>query len=161
MLTIRFVRQWKFFRAAAIALGLSMLSGCSMIGSSGVINAGTNCIGDSGDCISKREAALNTMMADGSKAWVYDVPNGSAYLSGVRAFAYQKRVASLTCHELQHGMIEMAAAPSVLARDDPSGGDPAQLSRAKILSSTVHSDLSKRYRIHCKKKSKKKSKKKV
>jgi len=45
--------------------------------------------------------------------------------------------------------MEMAAAPGVLGNDDPSGGDPAQLSRAKILSSSVQRDLSKRYRSNC------------
>jgi len=134
------------------------LSGCSVFGGSGVIDAGTSCIGDSSGCISKREAALNAIMADSSKAWVYDVPDGAAYLTGVRAFAYRKLLPSLTCKELQHGMMEMAAAPSVLGNDDPSGGDPAQLSRAKILSSSVQRDLSKRYLGNCKRKRKKKRK---
>jgi len=141
-------RIWPRF-ALALFSAFS-LSGCSYFGDAGLINAGTNCIGDSSECISRRQSALNTMLKDGRRAWIFDLPSGSAYLTGVRAFAYQKVQASLTCRELQHGMMEMAAAPSVLARDDPSGGDPAQLSRAKILSDSVHRDLAKRYRQNCK-----------
>ena len=125
------------------------LAACSGFGDAGLINAGTKCIGDSSKCISRRQTALNVMLVDGSRAWVYEVPSGSAYLSGVRAFAFQKTKDALSCQELQHGMMEMAAAPSVLARDDPSGGDRAQLSRAKILSASVHRDLAKRYRKNC------------
>ena len=131
-----------------------MTTSCTGFGGSGVVDAGLNCIGDSSACISKREAALSALMSDGARTWVYDVPDGSAYLTGVRAMAYQKLIPSLTCKEIQHGMIEMEAAPAVLAGDDPSGGDPAQLSRAKILSASVNRDLTKRYRRNCKRKSK-------
>ena len=129
-------------------------SGISNFAGFGVINKGLKCVGDSTDCISRREAALAAMMADGAHGWVYDVPDGRAYLTGVRAMAYQKLLPSLTCKEIQHGIIEMESAPAVLMRDYPSGGDPALISRAKILSSSVNGDLAKRYRKNCKRKSK-------
>ncbi len=125
------------------------LAACSGMGSSALIDAGTGCIGDSSECVSRRQAALNEMTGDASHAWVYRQARGSAYLSGVRAFAYRSAKNRLSCAQLHHGMEEMAAAPRVLARDDPSGGDPAQLSRAKMLSATVNRELSKEYSNAC------------
>ena len=146
------VGLWRGVVLSGFVLGCGLLQGCSGLGGGDVINAGTSCIGDSGKCISRREAALNAMLGDQTRAWVYDVPRGSAYLTGVRAFAYQKTMNKLSCKELRHGMKEMAAAPSVLARDDPSNDDPAQLSRAKILSASVHRSLKKRFRRKCQRK---------
>ena len=132
----------------AVATSLA-LAACSGLGSAARIDAGNRCIGDSSTCISRRQAALNEMTNDPSHAWVYQKAPGSAYLSGVRAFAYRAAKNRLNCAQLHHGMEEMAAAPNVLALDDPSGGDPAQLSRAKILSKNVNRELSREYSKAC------------
>lgn len=136
--------------AILISLGLSLgLAACSGFGGGALIDAGNKCIGDSSECISRRQAALHEMTSDPSHGWVFEKATGSSYLTGVRAFAYQSAKTRLNCAQLHHGMEEMAAAPKVLARDDPSGGDPAQLSRAKILSKNVNRLLSKEYSRVC------------
>jgi hypothetical protein len=110
---------------------------------------GINCLDDSPRCISEREAALKTMVADPQRRWVKEAATPSAYASGVRLFAYKSTKKSLTCDELHHGKREADGAAASL-KGAGSGLSPAQVSRSTMFAGEVSRELAGEIKRRCK-----------
>jgi hypothetical protein len=114
------------------------------------VSAGLGCVDDSLGCRNKRQAALNALMADQSRAWVRQPPTAAAYASGVRLFAFLKRKRELSCAELNIGQREAKAARPTL-RAASAQLTPAQIARGAMLGDEVNTVLAReRRRRRCK-----------
>lgn len=140
-------------RTPAALLAAALIAGCS--GSDGAPSAslapGLGCVDDSWECINKRQAALKTIMADGSRSWIKEPATPSAYASGVRLFAFRGKKKELTCEELGQGRREADAGPGILRGPGGSGLTPAQVSRGVMLAQEVSKELGNEYNRRCRK----------
>lgn len=130
------------------AMCLAAVSGCSSPDVNFTTTSSLNCIDDSAQCVSSRQAALRTMVADKDKSWVKQPADASAHASGVRLFALKQRRHDLTCDELAHGRREADTAPAVL-RANAGRLTHAQISRGVILAGEVSRDLAREQAKRC------------
>ena len=131
---------------------VSGLTGCA--GSEPAVHApglGLSCVDDSSHCISQREKALDTLMADKSRGWVKQPASPEAYASGVRLFALNKKRKDLTCDELASGKREADAGPAVLRTQSGGRLTPAQVARGVMLAGEVGRDLGNEFAKRCRK----------
>ncbi|MEQ8825357.1 MAG: hypothetical protein RIC14_13385 [Filomicrobium sp.] len=139
--------------APMVIVASQIMAGCGgnnvSIGSS---LAGLNCVDDSPNCISKRQATLNYMTNDPTRAWVRQRPTAQAYASGVRLFAFKKKKTELSCAELSVGQREADQAASVLRGPQGNSLSPAQISRGTLLAAEVGRELRREFRRRCKRK---------
>lgn len=121
---------------ALLALPL-LAGGCS----SGIDDnkAGLSCVDDSKECVDRRQATLQSMLADKDKAWVREPASAQAHASGVRLFAFRTRKKELSCEELAAGRREADSAHSLRAGTE--GLTPAQVARAKMFAAEVSKEL--------------------
>ena len=138
-------------RLAGFSL-LALLSGCAggdqpEISSS---HSGLACVDDSFECIGRRKATLQAMVADPARKWVKEPPTAHGYASGVRLFAFKSKKKDLSCDELAHGRKEADGAPVAL-RANGTGLTPAQVSRGAMLAHDVGRELGNEYNRRCKK----------
>jgi len=112
--------------------------------------AGLRCVDDSAYCVRTRIASVKALSADRQRAWLRQRPGPKAYASGVRLFALRNSRSRLSCDELAHARKEAKGARATLRRPG-AGLSPAQISRATMLASEVHRDLSREYRRRCRK----------
>lgn len=135
--------------SAALALGATAVAGCS---SNSVefnnVSSSLHCVDDSPQCISHRQAALRTLVADKNRTWVKQPADASAHASGVRLFALRQKRRELTCDELAHGKREADTAPAVL-RASNGRLTHAQVSRGVILAGEVSRDLGREQAKRC------------
>jgi hypothetical protein len=124
---------------AMLALFPLLLAGCS--GGMEDNRAGLACVDDSKDCVDKRQATLNHMLADKEKSWVKEPATPHAHASGVRLFAYRTQKKDLSCDELAAGRREADGAAKVLRGPDAKGLSPAQVSRAMMFATEVSKEL--------------------
>jgi hypothetical protein len=126
--------------AAAIALGglALFVSACSGFGP-GDTRAGLSCIDDSPECVDRRQATLQAMLADPERRWVREPSSAHAHASGVRLFAFRSRKKELTCEELAIGRREADSVPKSLRGAKELS--PAQVSRASMFASEVGREL--------------------
>lgn len=115
------------------------LAGCS--GGMDDNRAGLACVDDSKECVDKRQATLNHMLADKEKTWVKEQATPQAHASGVRLFAYRTQKKDLSCDELAAGRREADSAAKSLKGPDARGLSPAQVSRAMMFASEVSKEL--------------------
>lgn len=113
--------------------------------------AGTHCVDDSADCVSKRQAALRTMMADPAKTWIKEPSDAKAFASGVRLFAWRGKRKELSCEELAVGRREADGAAATLRGPGGAGLTPAQVSRGTMLAAEVSRELVAEATRRCKK----------
>jgi hypothetical protein len=130
------------------ALCLVAASGCSSQNAEFTTTSSLNCVDDSAQCVSSRQTALRSMVADKSKSWVKQPADASAHASGVRLFALRQRRRDLTCDELAHGRREADAAPAVL-RASTGRLTHAQIARGVILAGEVSRDLAREQAKRC------------
>lgn len=130
------------------ALCLAGASGCSSTPAEFTTTSSLNCVDDSPQCVSYRQNALRTMVADKSKAWVKQPADANAHASGVRLFALRQRRRELSCDELAHGRREAEAAPNVL-RANAGRLTHAQVARGVILAGEVGRDLAREQAKRC------------
>jgi hypothetical protein len=128
---------------AALGGACLVLSACTAAGVDLDDRAGLSCVDDSPACVSRRQATLQSMLADSSHKWVRETPTPRAHASGVRLFAFRRKKAELSCAELAHGRREAEAAPKVLrgALRGEQGLSAAQISRASMLAAEVGREL--------------------
>lgn len=112
------------------------------------VSSGLNCVDDSPHCVSHRQAAMRTLMADKNKTWVKQPADASAHASGVRLFALRQKRRELTCDELAYGKREADAAPAVL-RASAGRLTHAQIARGVILAGEVSRDLGREQAKRC------------
>lgn len=152
MLSCHAARSARVLPVAILAAALG-IAGCSggepAPGAS--LAPGLGCVDDSWECINKRQAALKSIMADGSRSWVRQPATPSAYASGVRLFAFRGKKKELGCDELGIGRREADAAPQTLRGPGGSGLTPAQVSRSIMLAAEVSKELGNEYNRRCKK----------
>jgi hypothetical protein len=103
--------------------------------------AGLSCVDDSKECVDKRQATLNHMLADKDKSWVKEPATAQAHASGVRLFAYRTQKKDLSCDELAAGRREADSAARSLSGPDGKTLSPAQVSRAKMFAAEVSKEL--------------------
>lgn len=124
---------------AGLAVGLSACGGGTepQVG----IGPSLRCVDDSVACVTQRQSALRSMMADRERRWVREPASVDAYAGGVRLFAYKTKKKELSCGELASGRREADAGPGVLR--GPSGRHltPAQVSRGVMLANEVSREL--------------------
>jgi hypothetical protein len=120
------------------AFGL-MLSACTGLLSPEDSRAGLSCIDDSSECVERRQATLNAMLADKDRGWVKEPTTPQAHASGVRLFAFRSKKSELTCEELALGRREAEGAPKMLKGSQ--GLSPAQISRASLFAAEVNREL--------------------
>lgn len=130
------------------AMCLAAVSGCSSPNVNFTTTSSLNCIDDSAQCVSSRQSALRTMVADKDKSWVKQPADASAHASGVRLFALKRRRHDLTCDELAYGRREADTAPAVL-RASAGRLTHAQISRGVILAGEVSRDLAREQAKRC------------
>jgi len=146
MFCTRAVRRLHSRLICAVA-GLAA-AGCSAGFDTGY-RSGLGCVDDSQECIEQRRVALNSIMADKSRAWVREPPTPEAYASGVRLFAFKTRKRELSCDELGVGRREADNAPGVLRGPQASGLTPAQISRGLMLGAEVSRELAAEMKRRC------------
>jgi hypothetical protein len=139
-----------FLLIATLALlGAGAAGGCS---SSNVeftnVSSSLNCVDDTPQCVSSRQAALRTLVADKNRGWIRQPADASAHASGVRLFALRQKRRELTCDELAHGKREADTAPAVL-RASAGRLTHAQISRGVILAGEVSRDLAREQAKRC------------
>lgn len=136
----------------AAALVAVLLTGCAGgdQGPGAGLGQGLGCVDDSWECVNKRQAALKTLMADSSRAWIKDTPSPHAYASGVRLFAYRGKKKELTCEEVNAGRREADGAAAALRGPGGVGLTPAQVSRGVMLAGEVSKELGNEYNRRCK-----------
>jgi hypothetical protein len=130
------------------ALCVAAAAGCSAQPADFTTTSSLNCVDDSPQCVSHRQTALRSMVADKSKSWVKQPADASAHASGVRLFALRQRRRDLSCEELAHGKREADAAPAVL-RASTGRLTHAQIARGVILAGEVSRDLSREQAKRC------------
>jgi hypothetical protein len=135
--------------AAGLVMGSALVAACASTDALVTSSAGLNCVDDSPRCVGERQAALRDMTSDTSKSWIQQPPTASAYASGVRLFAYKTKKAELTCAELQRGITEANAGPSILRGPAGAGLSPAQVSRGVILAGEVARELTREKSRRC------------
>ncbi|MEO1207362.1 MAG: hypothetical protein AAFV45_13640 [Pseudomonadota bacterium] len=146
------VTQWtrRAILTAVCGVLACALPGCAGGPSKAIGNPaeGLNCIDDSARCVAKRQATLRYYMASPDRNWIRQRPDGAAYASGVRLFAYKRQKDKLSCSELKSGVNEANGAPRALKA---AGGrlTPAQVSRGKMLAQEVGRDLKREMRRRC------------
>ncbi len=139
-------------RQTLLKMGLGALVVITLAGCGGgqgervpPLQAGLGCVDDSMECRTKRQTALETLLADQQHAWIGQPVDAAAYASGVRLFAYKKRKRHLNCGELAMGEREAKAARATLR----TAGDqltPAQISRGAMLGDEIALELAKERR---------------
>ena len=129
--------------AVVAALGAGCATSVPRIASP--VAAGLGCVDDSLGCRTKRRAALDTLLADQSRAWVRQPSDAAAYASGVRLFAFKKRKRELSCDELEIGQREAKAARPTL-RAAKGRLTPAQIARGALLGDEVGIELARERR---------------
>lgn len=112
------------------------------------VSGSLNCVDDTPLCVSRRQAALRTMVADKNRTWVKQPADASAHASGVRLFALRQKRRELTCDELAHGKREADTAPAVL-RASTKQLSHAQIARGVILAGEVSRDLGREQAKRC------------
>lgn len=130
------------------AMCLVAASGCSSQDANFTTTSSLNCVDDSPQCVSSRQSALRSMVADKNKSWVKQPADASAHASGVRLFALRQRRRDLTCDELAHGRREADSAPAVL-RANAGRLTHAQVARGVILAGEVSRDLAREQAKRC------------
>lgn len=139
-----------------VLLGLALAAGLALGACTGTIapehaaTAGLGCVDDSPQCVSQRQAALKTLMADTQRKWVREPASPQAYASGVRLFAFKQRKRELNCDEIGIGVREATAAPTVLRGPSGAGLTPAQVSRGLMFAEEVSKELSNEQKKRCK-----------
>jgi hypothetical protein len=106
-------------------------------------------VDDSPNCISRRQAALKSLMSDKDRRWVRQPASAESYASGVRLFALKGRKRELTCEELALGRREADAGPGVLRGPAGRHLTPAQVARGAMLSGEVSRELAGEMRRRC------------
>lgn len=139
-----------FSTILSLTLGTMCLvaSGCSSQDANFTTTSSLNCVDDSPQCVSSRQSALRSMVADKNKSWVKQPADASAHASGVRLFALRQRRRDLTCDELAHGRREADSAPAVL-RANAGRLTHAQVARGVILAGEVSRDLAREQAKRC------------
>ena len=139
------------------AIGVCLALSCALAGCAGgelnaeqKLAAGLTCVDDSSTCVSRRGAALDTLMNDPSHKWINQPASPQAYASGVRLFAYSRKKGQLTCTELARGKREADNAKVVLTTG--AGLSTAQVARAKLLSQDVSRQLAREINRRCRRK---------
>lgn len=128
-----------------------LLTGCAVSSPPEIgPQAGLSCVDDSFECINRRKATLNTLVADPQRTWVKEQPTPEAYASGVRLFAYKKKKKELRCDELEHGRKEADGAPASL-KSAGSLLTPAQVSRGRMFAAEVSRELASEINRRCRK----------
>lgn len=139
-------RCWSLFTLAAV---LAAAGACSSSSAEfNDVSGSLKCVDDSPQCVSHRQAALRTLVADKNRAWVKQPADASAHASGVRLFALRQKRRELTCDELAHGKREADTAPAVL-RANAGRLTHAQISRSVILANEVSRDLAREQAKRC------------
>ena len=124
---------------AAVLSGLCIVgSACSGFGPDDP-RAGLSCIDDSQECVDRRQATLQSMLADQDRKWVKEQTNPQAHASGVRLFAFRSRKKELTCEELALGRREADGVPKALRGSKDLSA--AQISRATLFAAEVGKEL--------------------
>ena len=72
-----------------------LLQGCS--GGMEDNRGGFSCLDDSKECVERRQATLNGMLADKERGWIKEPATPHAHASGVRLFAYRTQKKELSC----------------------------------------------------------------
>lgn len=111
---------------------------------------GYSCIDDSVECISRRQALLRQLTADGSRSWMKEQPTPEAYASGVRLFAMKTKKREMNCDELDRGRREADGAQASL-RSASAKITPAQISRGAMFATEVSRELTNEMGRRCKK----------
>lgn len=140
-------------RAATVAISVcALMTGCAGAPPPEIATpqAGLSCVDDSFDCITKRKATLNSLVADPKRSWIKDHPTPEAYATGVRMFAYKKKKKELSCEELAAGRKEADGATASL-RSAGKLLTPAQVSRGAMFAGEVGRELSNEMGRRCKK----------
>ena len=115
-----------------------LVQGCS--GGMDDTRGGFSCLDDSKECVDRRQATLNGMLADKERGWIKEPATPHAHASGVRLFAYRTQKKDLSCEQLAAGRREAdSVAKSVRGAD---GLSPAQISRATMFAAEVSKELS-------------------
>lgn len=113
------------------------LAGCS--GNPDEGRAGLSCVDDSKECIERRQATLNGMLADKNRGWIKEPASPHAHASGVRLFAFRTQKKDLNCEQLAAGRREAdSVSRSVRGAD---GLSPAQVARATMFAAEVSKEL--------------------
>jgi hypothetical protein len=138
--------------ASLLAAGLAFGAGAGGCSSGSVefnnVSGSLNCVDDSPQCVSQRQAALRTLVADKNRTWVKQPADASAHASGVRLFALRQKRRELSCDELAHGKREADTAPAVL-RANNGRLTHAQVARGVILAGEVSRDLGREQAKRC------------
>ncbi len=127
--------------AAVVGVGV-VGSACSGLLDGGDSRAGLSCVDDSQECVSRRQATLQSFLADKDRAWVKEPATPQAHASGVRLFAFRSKKKELSCEELAHGRREADAVPKSLRGSSGQGLSAAQVSRATMFAAEVSKELS-------------------
>lgn len=128
----------------ALALGLSA---CATKAPEPIspVRSGLACVDDSTECRSRRQIALNALLADKSNSWIQAPADASAYASGVRLFAYMKKKRELNCSELTAGLKEAKSARPTL-KAATARLTTAQVARGALLGDEVSRVLKREHR---------------
>lgn len=136
-------------KALLAAIGMSV-SGCAVGDAPIEANAGLSCVDDSPRCISERQIALKSLVADPQRRWVKEPASPAAYASGVRMFAFKQTKKQLSCEELAAGKREADGASASL-KGAGSMLTPAQVSRSTMFAHEVGRELSNEMKKRCNK----------
>ena len=129
----------RLFLAGTIVLGLAACTG-GATDTSNLAGPGYGCLDDSKGCIDQRQAALKSLLADKSHAWVRHPASAESYAAGVRLYAFKTRKRELSCEDLAHGRREAEGAGPVL-RGAAGRLSPAQISRGAMFATEVSREL--------------------
>lgn len=115
------------------------LGACTGVGPGA--SADDPCLDDSEACVKQRTALVEAMIADPQRNWIGQPVSRTTVASGIRLFAYQNVMESLSCPQLGAGVQEMRAALQSLSQGRLGGQSAERHNQVKALTEDVHARL--------------------
>jgi hypothetical protein len=107
------------------------------------------CVDDSKHCISRRQASLQSMLADPARTWVRSPTTPASAATGVKLFAYRQTKEQLSCSQLDYGRDDTRRMPGMLSSTAVPGANESRIAQVKDMAKQVHRELDNEFKRVC------------